>query len=143
MDPRLTYIQILSRGQDAPRHGVSRSRGRSSPVSGARRSDPLKDTITLRHASSSDEHALRQLAELDSRPTLEGPVLLAEIDGRLAAAVAVDNGAAVADPFERTVPLVELLKAQAKRESAGVAVRSSFLTRLAARAGRPGEARAA
>lgn len=134
MDPRLTYIQVLSRES---------SQGTPRPLTAATDFTDLTDPITIRHSSAMDNRGLLELAELDGRRPLEGPVLVAEIDGRLAAAVAVADGAAVADPFQHTAALVELLQAQAKRERAGRGGRGTFLSRLAARASRPGEARAA
>ena len=134
MDPRLTYIQVISRES---------SQGTPRPLTAATDFTDLTDftdPITIRHSSAMDNRGLLELAELDGRRPLEGPVLVAEIDGRLAAAVAVADGAAVADPFQHTAALVELLQAQAKRERAG---RGTFLSRLASRASRPGEARAA
>jgi hypothetical protein len=141
MDPRLTYIQTVSREEPDRTENGTHGGGRSAPA--ARRREQFVDPITIRHSSAADELALRELAELDGRPAPSGPVLLAEIDGRLAAAVAVENGAAVADPFQRTASLVELLQAQAKRERAALPARRTFRSRLAARASRPSEARAA
>jgi len=39
---------------------------------------------------------------------------VAEVDGRLLAATSIDTGAVIADPFEHTAALVELLQIQAR-----------------------------
>ena len=80
-------------------------------------SEPQSD-ITIRLASEVDATGLRTLAELDSRPVPAGRVLVAEVDGRLRAAVALDGGEAIADPFRRTADLVALLAA-ARRPPGG------------------------
>ena len=65
--------------------------------------------ITIRPAYADDDSALVRLATLDSAPVPTGPVLLAEVDGELRAALATDSGTVVADPFFRTVDLISLL----------------------------------
>jgi hypothetical protein len=65
--------------------------------------------ITIRLASEPDAAKLRTLAELDSRPMPSGRVLIAELDGRLTAAVDLDRRGVIADPFRRTADLVALL----------------------------------
>ena len=64
---------------------------------------------TIRPATSEDAHQLRSLAVLDSQPSLAGEILLAEIDGRVVAAVAMDGGRAIADPFVPTAAIVSAL----------------------------------
>jgi hypothetical protein len=66
------------------------------------------DAYTIGLATDEDADTLRRLAALDSRPQLRGRVLLAE-DDMPVAALAVDDGRSVADPFRRTdMPLVLL-----------------------------------
>jgi hypothetical protein len=74
------------------------------------------DTITIRPASPA-EAAVARLAQLDSAPAPAGEMLAAEVDGELRAAVSLTDGSAIADPFERTVELVELLRAHVKRQA--------------------------
>jgi hypothetical protein len=66
-------------------------------------------TIALRTSEPSDGPALNRLATLDSAKTPAGQVLLAEVDGELRAAVSLETGQAVADPFRPTADLVALL----------------------------------
>ena len=74
----------------------------------------LNDMV-LRAARSTDETALRRLAALDSARPLRGTALVAEVDGRTVAALDLDDGRVVADPFERTADVVELLRVRAGR----------------------------
>jgi hypothetical protein len=75
-----------------------------------RRSSAVTDfPITIRRATKSDEPALAQLAALDSAPLPASPVLLGESNGQLRAALSLNDGATVADPFHATAAIVELL----------------------------------
>jgi hypothetical protein len=67
--------------------------------------------ITIKLATAADSGRIAELAALDTRSAPQGDVLLAEVDGRLLAAVAMD-GTAVADPFQRTAGVVSLLREQ-------------------------------
>ena len=67
--------------------------------------------ITIRQATSADAFALRRLAALDDRAALRGEVLLAEQAGEVRAALSLDNGRSIANPFAPTGELVEMLKA--------------------------------
>jgi hypothetical protein len=71
-------------------------------------------TLTIRRASGSDAVALQDLATLDSAVAPGGDVLVAEVGSELWAAVEVESGAAVADPFRPTADLVELLRFRAE-----------------------------
>jgi hypothetical protein len=82
----------------------------------ARQADP--DTtpvtrVTLRHAGASDQARLRRLAELDSAQPPAGTTLVAEVDGRLRAALPLDGSEPIADPFHRGAELIELLRMRA------------------------------
>jgi hypothetical protein len=70
-------------------------------------------TVAIRAARGSDGPALERLAALDSRRPLTGALLVAERDGALAAALAVESGAHVADPFVPSADLVALLRMHA------------------------------
>jgi hypothetical protein len=71
----------------------------------------MNDQLTIRLSTDADRPRIERLAELDSRRPPHGDVVLAEIDGRLIAAVGMD-GSAVADPFQRSAPVVRLLRDQ-------------------------------
>jgi hypothetical protein len=69
--------------------------------------------VTIRHAAANDMKSLERLAALDSRRVPSGELFVAEVDGRLLAATSIDTGAVIADPFEHTASIVELLQVQA------------------------------
>lgn len=99
------------------------------------------ETVTIRMATSADAAALTRLAELDSArpPAAEAPLmLLAEVDGELRAAVPLDGGRAIADPFRRTAELVAILSERARQLSPGPA--AAARRRRSLRALRPASA---
>jgi hypothetical protein len=82
-----------------------------------------QDAVTLRtmDASGADFQALCELAERDSRGIPAGRLIGAELEGRLMAAIAIDSGELIADPFSSTVELrslLELRRAQVRRQTA-------------------------
>jgi hypothetical protein len=66
-------------------------------------------TFTIRRASPADSSAVARLAALDSASPPAGELLLAEVGDELWAAVEIDSGVAIADPFRPSGDLVELL----------------------------------
>jgi hypothetical protein len=68
------------------------------------------NAYVIRQATVADEGALLGLAQLDGQRPLRGPELIGEIHGRAAAAVSLTDGRVVADPFEFTVQLQQLLR---------------------------------
>jgi len=74
-----------------------------------RRSHQSIGAVEMRRATPGDERAVRRLAQLDEMTPPQGDVLLAEVDGRLVAALPIEGGRAVADPFTPTQEIVELL----------------------------------
>jgi hypothetical protein len=73
----------------------------------------MGDIITIRRSTGTDTKAIGRLAQLDSRPAPRGDALLAFVDDELLAAMPLDGGDAVADPFHRTAEVVDLLKLRA------------------------------
>ena len=73
--------------------------------------------VTLRYASAADRDRLSELAELDSAPVPLDPMLVAEVDGKLRAAIPLDGSRAIVDPFHRGIELVELLRLRARQLS--------------------------
>src|SRR3954452_1173039 len=67
-------------------------------------------SFTVRPATAADEDPLRRLAALDSRPAIKGPVLVAEMQGAIVAAISVDSGRTIADPFIYTSELSAALR---------------------------------
>lgn len=66
--------------------------------------------IAIRRARDSEMPLLHDLAEIDSAQPLEGAVLVAVVEGRIWAALALDGERVIADPFLPTAPAVELLR---------------------------------
>ena len=98
------FLRILSRSRvdDLRAH---------QPISRRRTDDA---PLTIRHAAADDMKSLERLAALDSRRVPSGELFVAEVDGRLLAATSIDTGAVIADPFEHTAKIVELLQIQAR-----------------------------
>ena len=69
--------------------------------------------LTIREATSNDDGALSDLAGLDSAAPLHGDVLVAEAENGPVAALEVESGRAVADPFRHTDPAVGMLRLRA------------------------------
>jgi hypothetical protein len=93
-----------------------------------------QNTLTIRRADASDAGALVRLAALDSAFPPTGDVLLAEVGDELWAAVELDSGAAIADPFRPSGDLVELLKLRASLVNGGEQGSRGPLARLLPRA---------
>jgi hypothetical protein len=93
----------------------------SAPVSTARpayRGRPISSPeapVALRPVREDDHAAVARLAALDSRPAPTGDVLLALVDSRPVAALSLDDGSVVADPFAPSAGAVELLQVRAER----------------------------
>ena len=72
----------------------------------------------IRPATDADTEALDRLAALDSSPPLTGRILIGEADGRPAAALSLDDGRAVADPWGSTRTLRICLRLRASAMTA-------------------------
>ena len=70
-------------------------------------------TIAIRPAAADEAADVRRLAYLDSQRPLRGEVLLALQDATPVAAVSLEDGRIVADPFRKTADVVELLELRA------------------------------
>ncbi len=71
--------------------------------------------VAIRRARDSDVALLHELAELDSAVPLEGPVLVAVVDGRICAALELDGDHGIADPFVPSAAAVELLRLRVRQ----------------------------
>jgi hypothetical protein len=74
---------------------------------------PLVAAITIRPAYADDEFALVRLAALDSAQVPARPLVVAEVDGELRAALSLSDGSTIADPFHPSLDVVELLRVHA------------------------------
>jgi hypothetical protein len=94
---------------------------------------------------SDPDAAIERLAVLDSRPCPRGRVLVAAVAGEPKAALPLDGGPPVADPFHRTAALVSLLEmrvaqlnGRSSRERLGVLPMWFRRRRRLAASGQPG-----
>ena len=73
--------------------------------------------MTIRRVDRTDADAARlaELAERDTRQVPEGPVLGAEVDGRLVAAISLTTDDLIADPFRPTSELQAMLRLRASQ----------------------------
>jgi hypothetical protein len=71
----------------------------------------MTDALTIKLSTEADRQRIRDLADLDGGHAPHGDVLLAEVQGRLVAAIGMD-GTVIADPFERTAAVVAVLRSQ-------------------------------
>jgi hypothetical protein len=74
------------------------------------------NTYRIRLATDEDTDALRGLAERNSRPPLEGSVLIGELDGVVVAALSRSEGRVIADWSAGVDHLVANLRLRAARE---------------------------
>jgi hypothetical protein len=73
--------------------------------------------LVIRLAVSADETRLRRLAHMDSARPLSGRTLLAEQGGSVIAALSLDDGVAIADPFVTSADAVAMLRVRAAQLS--------------------------
>jgi hypothetical protein len=71
------------------------------------------EVVTVRLAGEQDQALVRRLAERDGGPEPHAPVLVAEAEGKLLAALSLSDGRSLADPFQHTAHLGELLELRA------------------------------
>ena len=71
--------------------------------------------IVIRSPNQGERRSIEQLALLDDRRLPDGDLLVAEVDGELWAAVVIDTGEGVADPFRPSGEVMDALRAAAMR----------------------------
>jgi hypothetical protein len=95
-------------------------RSRASQATPQRdRTAPWPTPVTLRLAGPADDPALERLAQLESRALPPGPHLVAVRERRIDAAISLDTGEVLADPFRHTAELCALLRRHAGPVRAG------------------------
>ena len=110
MHPELTHLMVLDK-----RAGFERDarRYRRSREAYSRAPQPVRTAIQLRLSACREE--IERLAQLSERPLHDGDWLVADVDGVPVAAVAVDDGTTVYDPFKPTNQALSLLKLRRKQ----------------------------
>jgi hypothetical protein len=71
--------------------------------------------LTIRFADAADAAALALLADLDSSHVPAGDVLLAEVGDELWAALSLDDGHAIGDPFRPSADAVLVLAERSRQ----------------------------
>jgi hypothetical protein len=127
--PMLTKLMIDASADEARRAAAGAAQKRARLAALAPDAEAADVTITIRPAMPADAAALAMLAKLDSAPLPAGPLLLAETNGQLRAAVALCDRAALANPFHPTAAIVQLLLARAE-QLCGEPRRRRSLTRV-------------
>ncbi|MGA9856365.1 MAG: hypothetical protein WBQ18_00810 [Solirubrobacteraceae bacterium] len=88
-------------------------RAAAGPSVSCNLSEDQASRVELRLADHDDLAVVRRIAALDDARELEGPVLLASVDGEAVAALALRDRRVVANPFVRTEQPVALLRLRA------------------------------
>jgi len=70
----------------------------------------MPNSLALRVAAPADARAISRLAALDSAAVPAAPLLVAERDGAVVAAISLPAGDVIADPFAPTADIVDLLR---------------------------------
>lgn len=79
-------------------------------------------SVSLRPAHDGDREQLIRVAQRDSAPVPPEPLLVADLDGEVRAAISLADGSVIADPFHPTAALVEMLREHAEALTAPPAV---------------------
>jgi hypothetical protein len=110
MHPELTHQMVLDKmagfQRDARRYRRAREASSRPP-------QPVRTAIQLRLSACREE--LERLALLSERPLHDGDWIVADIDGVPVAAVSVEDGTTVYDPFRPTMQALSLLKLRRKQ----------------------------
>jgi len=110
MHPELTHLMVLDK-----RAGFERAarRYRRAREANSRPPQPVRTAIQLRVSACREE--IERLALLSERPLHDGDWIVADVDGIPVAAVSVEDGATVYDPFKPTNQALSLLKLRRKQ----------------------------
>jgi hypothetical protein len=90
----------------------------------------MTEPIIIRRSTDQDRLAIVELAALDSRRPPQAEALLAFIGTELRAALPLDGGEAIADPFHHSAELVDLLRVRAPQPLPRRGRRARRLARL-------------
>jgi hypothetical protein len=107
MHSQLTALIAREHQQDL--YTAARGRVRGTP------SRPLFASIAVRLATANDREALERLAALDSAEPPRGSALVGELLQRPVAALSLNDGRVIADPFVETTDIVALLRLRARQ----------------------------
>ena len=111
MHPQFRFDLLRERSHqlelDIRRTRLLADRGESAPT--------VDQPVSLRLCCVHDDDALDRLAVLEGRPVPTGRFVLAEVNGRVVAALPLGGGEPLADPFQPTAHLLPLLRLRASQ----------------------------
>jgi hypothetical protein len=110
MHPELMHQVAVARMGDLHRDAKRYRRARQAY---ARPPMPVRTAIELRLSQCREE--LERLATLSERPLRDGDFIVADVDGVAVAAVSVEDGTTLYDPFKPTSQALSLLKLRRKQ----------------------------
>jgi hypothetical protein len=110
MHPEISRMIAFDRMADFRRSAARYRRAREASV---HPSQPVRTAIQLRLSACREE--LERLAALSERPLHDGDWLVADLDGVPVAAVSIDDGTTVYDPFRPTSQAMSLLRLRRKQ----------------------------
>jgi hypothetical protein len=110
MHPELMRQVALARMADFRDEATRYRRARAAT---ARPAQPVRTAVQLRLSACRDE--LERLAALSDRPARSGDWIVADLDGIPVAAVSLEDGTTVYDPFRPTSQVVSLLQLRRKQ----------------------------
>jgi len=96
----------------------------------ATQTSALTPELVIRRATEQDDAALARLAALDSARPLRGEALVAFVHGEPWAAISLEDGRVVADPFRPSSTAAELVRLRAVHLRAGSAPAGTARTAL-------------
>jgi hypothetical protein len=105
-------LMAAEHGADLRRDAEHRQLARAVAQPAAASDSPAR-VLALRLAHADEADVVRELAELDDAPALEGEVLLAFVDGKAIAGLSLRDRRVVATPFVPTSQAVALLQVRA------------------------------
>ena len=110
MHPEISHFLALDRMVGFRRDAERCRRVRAASL---HPSQPVRTAIQLRLSACREE--LERLAALSERPLQDGDWLVADLDGVPVAAVSIEDGTTVYDPFRPTSQAVSLLRLRRKQ----------------------------
>lgn len=117
MNDNLNLLNSRIRSNEMQRRAATWRRAHESAAAAF---PQLPRDVVIRVAAEGDAKALRRLAQLEGRwLTSNSRLLVAEVAGEVQAALPLDGGEPIADPFRSTAALVEMLRLRAAELRAG------------------------
>ena len=124
MHPLLAAALSAQLQRTAAARGPRRAASRGTPERPRMAAADAADDVVIRAATPADSAALVRLGALDGNRSAgqlladaaaDHAVLVAEVDGSVEAALALDGGLAIADPFRATALDLQLLSIRARQ----------------------------